>query len=103
RVRAGSLRSSAARKPRDRKVKTSPEEVHRAAFANESRPELAEDGVHRQQNPPESLNRRRIVRAMRVILVEGNRIGDFDRHSPNLDFDPRGSKHSHEFPVELGY
>jgi hypothetical protein len=40
---------------------------------------------------------------MNTILVEGNRIGDFNRHSPDSDVDPRGSKHFHEFPVELSY
>src|SRR5208282_2771410 len=51
RVGPRSLRSPAPRKPRHGKIKASPEEMHRAAFADEPRPELAEDRIHRQQNP----------------------------------------------------
>src|ERR1035441_3466037 len=40
---------------------------------------------------------------MYAILVEGNWVRDFDRHSPDFDLDPRGSKHCHEFLVKLGY
>src|SRR6266853_3384874 len=40
---------------------------------------------------------------MNTILIKGNRIGDFDRHPPDFDVDPRGSKHFHKFPIELGY
>ena len=40
---------------------------------------------------------------MRIVLVEANRIWDFDRHWPNFDFDPRGAKHRHSLPIELGH
>src|ERR1017187_7101567 len=40
---------------------------------------------------------------MLAISVAGNRIGDFDWHPPDFDFDFRGSKHPHEFFVELGH
>jgi hypothetical protein len=40
---------------------------------------------------------------MNPILIKGNRIRNFDRHSPDFDVNPRGFKHSHKFAIELGY
>src|SRR6266404_1384957 len=45
-IRAGSLRGSAAGKPGNRQIKTSPEEVYRAGLADESGSELVENRVH---------------------------------------------------------
>src|ERR1700744_3348511 len=39
---------------------------------------------------------------MDLILVEGNRIGDLYRHSPDLYFNSRGPKRLHEFAIKLG-
>src|ERR1700730_17411019 len=77
--------------------------MHRAGFSNESGPELVEDCIHRQQDAPEFLYRCAIIGRMYPILIEGNWIGDFDRHSPDLDVDIRRSKHLLEFLEELGH
>src|SRR5271166_557548 len=40
---------------------------------------------------------------MYAILVEGNGTGDFDRHSPDGHFDPRGPEQRHEIQIEVGH
>src|SRR5208337_4119323 len=102
-IGAGSLRSSPAGKTAHRKVEASPEEMHGTGLADEVGPESVEDGIHRQQNTPKFLYRFSVVRSVHPILVEGNRIGDFDWHAPDFDFDPSRPKHAHEFLIEISY
>src|SRR5256885_6371373 len=45
----------------------------------------------------------RIVRRVRAILVETNRIGHLHGHSPNLYIDPERTKHLHEFSIKIGH
>src|SRR5260370_8753893 len=72
-------RRFAARKTRATKIKTSPEEVNRAALPQETRAELFQDGIGGQQDSPEPMGELRFVGSMLVILFEGYRVRDFFR------------------------
>src|SRR5437016_10527423 len=49
-VRAGTLRSAAAGEARDGEIETAPEKMYRAGLADETRPELIQDAVHRSED-----------------------------------------------------
>src|SRR5437763_10672233 len=78
------LRSLPSRKPRHRKIKTTPEKMDRAAFSAESRPEFLKDAVRLDQNTPKSVRIFGVISPMLLVLLEWNRIHDFVRRG--VDF-----------------
>src|SRR5579884_2328278 len=72
--------------PRYREIETSPEEMHRTAFAAKIRPEFLENAIALRQNAPEPVGVCAVVGTMLLVLVERNwvlnfiwRRVDFDR------------------------
>jgi len=102
-IRSGSLRRRSAREASHCEIEAAPEKMNRAAFADELRPEFREDALDVQQNSPELLCLLWIIRAMDSILIEGDRVGHFDWHSPNLYVDAIRCQHFHNFLVEIRY
>src|SRR5947209_4283192 len=66
-------------KTRAGQVEASPEEMHRAAFADEAGAEFLQDHAGGKQNPPEAPCERGIVRAMPLVPLEWDGLGDFLR------------------------
>src|SRR5208282_5500554 len=88
-VDSGPLRSTAAREARGCQVKASPEKMDRTGFANEKRAKLLEDGLAAYENPPKAVGVFGIVGGMLRVLIEGNRVGNFDGHLPDFDGNPQ--------------
>src|SRR5262245_52286198 len=63
-------------KARDRHVRTSPEDVHRAALADKTPAELLEHAVALHEHLPEARGVITIVRTMDLVLIERDRIDD---------------------------
>src|SRR5262249_1018539 len=72
-----------------------------ARFANKARGEGLEDVVSGNEDPPKLLYSGRVIRSMRVVLIEGNRIDDLHRHLPDCDLDSKLFQHCHELCVEI--
>src|SRR3954454_2198283 len=75
--------------------------MYRTALADKSSPELLQDGVHREQNPPEFAHRRGIVGRMLLILVEPNGVGNLHRHRPDFYVDPSRCEHPETLLVKV--
>src|SRR6185437_184932 len=73
-----------AGKTRDSQVKTAPEEMCRARFADEARAENVEHIVNRHQSAPEAPGIFLVVGGVYVVLIESNGIGDLHRHLPDF-------------------
>ena len=69
----------AARKTRDREIERSPEQMHGTALADEAGAEFLEDPVALHEGAPEAVDRRRVVRAMHLVAIEGDRIDNLVR------------------------
>ncbi|MCT0209069.1 hypothetical protein KQ305_15290 [Synechococcus sp. CS-1332] len=54
-----------------RHIEAAPEEMNRAAFAQEPGPELLEHPIRLEQGAPEALGRVRVVLVMNRVLLEG--------------------------------
>ena len=89
-----------AGKARHREIGAAPEVMHRAAFAREARPELIENALRLQQRAPVSIGVLGIVRAVRFIPVERNRVGQLVGHRANGHRHLERLQGFHEPPVE---
>jgi hypothetical protein len=67
----------AAGKTGNREVAIAPEEVHRAALAAKTRPELVEYPIGLEEHPPETVGVLAIVGAVNLVLVEADRMREF--------------------------
>src|SRR6185437_4634946 len=75
-----------------------------ARFADKSRTKFFEDGIATDQDPPEPIRIFRVVGFVLSVLIEGNRIGNFNRHRPDfyLDAEFRQSLHKHAVEIRDG-
>src|SRR5262245_23338166 len=80
---AGMRRSRPAGKPRHRQIEAAPEEMHGTAFATKMRAELLEHAIALHQNAPEPISVLRVIRAMRFVLIEWDRVLNLVRHFVN--------------------
>src|SRR5437762_1949827 len=102
-IGAGALWSAASGKARDRMVEAAPEKMHGAGLAQEAGAELLENAVRGDENLPEPADGFGIVGGVNLVLVKGNRIGNFHRHFPNADLDARRMQNAHERVVKIGH
>src|ERR1700690_1047110 len=77
--------------------------MNRAGLALELGAELLEYRVDGEQDAPEALDGHRIVGGVNAVLVEGNRIGDFDRRPPDFHFNTCRMNHVHDVSVKVGH
>ena len=68
------FRRRPAREARDGEVEPAPKKVDRARLADEAPPELLADRVGPQQNTPESMRVRGIVRRVPAIVLKADRV-----------------------------
>src|SRR5580704_975647 len=104
RDRVGSLPfwSAPPREARHRQIETAPEKMHRTGLSDKARAKLFEHFIAAYQNPPEPVGILRIVGSMLGVLIERNRIRDFDRHLPDFHGNPKRPQCSHEIAVKPG-
>src|SRR5271165_976622 len=76
--------------------------MHRAALADEAGSKLLEDLVRTRQYPPEAVGVFRVVGSVFCIPLEGDGVGNFARHRPDLHLDPERCQTFHELPVKIG-
>src|SRR5262249_23281026 len=76
RHRAGRSGGAAPREARDGEIEAAPEEVDGAAFAEEPRAEFTEHAECRQHRATEALRGVGVVGAVRLVLVERDRVLD---------------------------
>ena len=95
-------RRPAAGKARDRQVEAAPEEMHRAAFADEARSERPEHPVRLQQNAPELLCVIGVIGRMRVVLAEADWRVDLVRQVVDADLDAQFGQNAHQLGVKCG-
>ena len=88
-------------KTRDRKIKTAPEKMNRAALAAEARAKLFEHAIGLSEHAPESVRVFRIVGAMFLVFVELNRIRDFVWQQVDLDRETELVERVHDFAVKF--
>src|SRR6185437_13956551 len=94
-------RRFAAGETGDGEVEAAPEEMHRAHLAGEAPAEGGEDARPLHEKAPEAVRLLRVIGGMEAILLEGNRVGDLNRHGPDLDPQPHRGEPAHELGVEL--
>src|SRR5215831_2321157 len=75
--------------------------MYGARFADKPRAEHLEDLVSGNEDSPKLLYSGRVIRRMRAVLVERNRIDDLDRHLPDGDLNPERFQYCHELCVEI--
>src|SRR6185437_3314870 len=102
-VRAGAFGRAASREARGREIEAAPEKMYGAGLADESRAKLFEDGVNGCEDSPEAIGILRIVRVMRGIAIEANRIGNLHGHGPHFGFDSEDREIVHELFVKAGH
>src|SRR5690349_18484772 len=100
-IGARALGSAAAGKARHRMVEAAPEKMHRAGLAQKARAELLENAVHGDEDLAEPPHGFGIVGGVNLVLVKGNRIGNFHRHFPNAHLDTGRMQHAHELAVKI--
>src|SRR6185437_2887016 len=102
RIGTRTLGSAPAREARYGEIEAAPEEMHRAALADEARAELAEHAVERDQDAPEAFGIDAIVARMDGVALERNRTGHFRRRRVDADLDSGRGEHVHRLAVEVG-
>ena len=83
-------------------VEAAPEEMHRTDLADEARAEQGEDAIALDEDAPEAVGIVAIIGRMGSILLERDRVGDLDRHGPDLHDDSQGLQLGHEIAIEIG-
>src|SRR6185503_13358076 len=75
--------------------------MDRAAFSTKTRPEFLEDPVALSEHAPEPVCKLRIVRAMRVILIERNGVLNFV--GSKIDFYRKAElvERAHDLSIEI--
>ena len=76
-------------------VERSPEQVHRAGLADEPGAEHLEDALHLDEREPEPPHGVRVVAGVDPVVRERDRVGDLDRHRPDLGGDTEVGEQRH--------
>src|SRR5258707_15602111 len=100
RYAARMARCAASRKTRHRQIEAAPEEVDRARFAEEAGAELLEHAVGVHKDLQEAPHRIRIVRGVRDVLREANRLRQFVRHLVDGDVNAEVRKIGYHRSIE---
>src|SRR5258706_2903446 len=100
RYAARMARCAASGKTRHRQIEAAPEEVDRARLAEKAGAELLEHAVGVHKDLQEAPHRIRIVRGVRDVLREANRLRQFVRHLVDGDVNAEGCKIGHDRRVE---
>src|SRR5437899_10073959 len=95
-----SRRCLAAAEARATQIKTTPEEMNRAAFADKLSAEFLKHSLGGKQYSPQAIGVFRIVRCMSLILIEQNRIRNFLRFRIELYVDARRSQSPKSFVIK---
>src|SRR2546429_7469802 len=85
------------------KVAAAPEEVHRAALADEAAAEGREDPVRLHQHTPEAIGVFGIVRRVLPVRVERDRVLELVRRRVNLHLQTQLPQRREELWVEIRY
>src|SRR5512142_2465714 len=85
---------------RDRKIEAAPEEMHRAALAEETAAKVREQIMRIEQHTPEALRHLRIIGSVDFVAFKGNWIGDLHRHGPDLHINAELFQPCHGFRVK---
>jgi hypothetical protein len=99
-IGVGHRRCASAGEARHRQIEAAPEEVHRARLAEKAATELVEDVRDRDHRAPASIGIVGIVGGMDGVLLEGDGIGDFDRHGPDVHIDAQCGESGPELGVK---
>ena len=75
--------------------------MHRAALSNESRAEVFQNRIHRDQDAEESLDRDPIVGFVHLILLEWDRIRNLVRGGMDFDVDAERVQGAHQFAIKV--
>src|ERR1700722_15493185 len=95
-------RSIASREAAHRQVKAAPKQMDGAAFTDKARAKKQKDPLHLQHGAPIRSCCVRVVGARRMILGEGDCVGNFTGHWMDLHRYPKLSKRRHCRLVECG-
>src|SRR4029078_7477003 len=99
----GERRGLAPRETRHCEVEAPPEKMHRAAFSDETSAGLEEHAFGLEENAPVALGIIMVVRAVDMILAEGDCIRNLVRHLINADIKPKLSERTHHLCVKIGH
>src|SRR6185295_13833044 len=77
-----------AGEPGEREIESTPEEMYRARLAQEAPREPLEDPIGMRQHPEGALGLAGLVRRVRPVLGERDRMVHLDGHRPDLHRDP---------------
>jgi hypothetical protein len=100
-VRAFTRRRGSPRKARDRQVEAAPEELHRAALADEGTAAVSEHLLDLEQDAPEALRLFAVIAGVHGIILKSDRILDLHRHRADLHWQPHGQQRCGELAVEI--
>src|SRR5262249_17714149 len=90
-----------AGKASDGKVETSPEEVNRAALADERGAELEEDAIDLREDAPMPLGKTTDVGRVARVVAETDRVGQLVGHIMDADFDSKIGEGPHDLGIEI--
>src|SRR6185436_7134376 len=91
-----------AGEPGEREIEGTPEEMHRARLAQGAPREALEDSIGVRQHPEGALGLAGLVRRVRPILGERDRMVHLHGHGPDLHGDPELAQQALVLPVEFG-
>src|SRR5438094_8003562 len=75
--------------------------MHRTNLAQKPSPEFLKYLFDQDEGAPEARDSRRVVGGVLRVAVERDRIGNFDRHVPDLHVDAEGVQGRQELTVEV--
>ena len=75
--------------------------MYGTAFAQKWRPEFFEDSIAIDQDAPETLDMRLIVRGMMLVLIEGSFVVEFVRRAMDADLYSKRPQGCHVFAIEV--
>src|ERR1700722_20157305 len=90
----------AAGKTRDGEIKAAPEKMHGAGLADKTGAEFLEDFINRRQRSPETVDRRRVIAGMRLVLITGYRVRNLSWHSINVCLDAELAQTIHQLLIK---
>lgn len=87
----------------DGKIQRAKEQMYRAALADEPPAKLFEHSIGLDEDPPEALGMIAIVRPVRFVQIEADRVRNFIRFLVNRDLEIEASHLAHQAAVKRRY
>src|SRR5215467_6958885 len=84
-----------------RQIKAPPEEMHRTAFAAETRTKFLENAIGLQKNAPEAVGIFQIISSVFFIMIERDRFQRFVRFHSNLYFNSELAEVVHYLTIKI--